>query len=179
MVCSHQAARVTSVFERLARIPWALYGFCLFSLGLLMYFFGVLLVFPRYLLGLNWLLYPVSEWIVWYSGLPLLLGALIVIADLLLLLPWRRTDEQVRWGEPEDRAGTIALTAYNDEALQTGVTGGGQFVGIPDCVTDPPAPKGNHGEYVSGAVKAGFKGTALAKSAKDVTLVGPYTGPNA
>ncbi len=45
------------------------------------------------------------------------------------------------------------MTAYNDEALQTGVTGGGQFVGIPDRVTDPPAPKGNHGEYVSGAVK--------------------------
>ena len=105
-----------AVLERLAGIPWALYGFCIFSLGLAMYFIGVLLVFPRYLLALDWLLHPVSEWLVWYSGLPLLLGLTLVVADLLLLLGLRRTGQEVRWGEPEERPVTVALTAYNDEA---------------------------------------------------------------
>jgi hypothetical protein len=46
------------------------------------------------------------------------------------------------------------------------------------CTTTPPPATGkdNHGEYVSGAAHAGVKGNALAKIAKDVTLVGPYKG---
>ena len=45
------------------------------------------------------------------------------------------------------------------------------------CTTtpDPVVDKDNHGEYVSGAAHAGVKGKALAKIAKDKTLVGPYT----
>jgi hypothetical protein len=54
----------------------------------------------------------------------------------------------------------------------------GSFTGIPTCPTPevPATVTGNHGEYVSGAARAGIKGTALAKLAKDVTLVGPYKG---
>jgi len=36
--------------------------------------------------------------------------------------------------------------------------------------------RANHGQYVSGAAKAGVKGAALAAIAKDKSLVGPYTG---
>ncbi len=68
------------------------------------------------------------------------------------------------------------MTAYNDQALQTGVTGGGQFNGIPDCQVDAPVPAGNHGQYVSGATKAGVKGQTLKDIAKDVTLVGQFPG---
>jgi glycosyltransferase involved in cell wall biosynthesis len=100
----------------LARIPWALYGFCLFTLGLGIYFVGVLLVFPRYLLGLDRYLLPVSEWLVWYSGLPLVLGLGLIAGDLLLLLGLRRSPDEVRWDEPSDDPVTVALTAYNDEA---------------------------------------------------------------
>jgi hypothetical protein len=42
------------------------------------------------------------------------------------------------------------------------------------CTTDPVVDKDNHGEYVSGAAHAGVKGQALAKIAKDKTLVGTY-----
>jgi hypothetical protein len=45
------------------------------------------------------------------------------------------------------------------------------------CTPDPVVvAKDNHGEYVSGAAHAGIKGAALAKIAKDVTLVGPHKG---
>jgi hypothetical protein len=47
-------------------------------------------------------------------------------------------------------------------AVYAGVTG--NFTGIPTCFTDEPAT-GNHGKYVSGAVKAGVTGKALARLA--------------
>src|SRR3954451_6453501 len=53
----------------------------------------------------------------------------------------------------------------------------GAFKDVPDCTVDPVVPAGNHGQWVSGAVKAGFKGKALAAIAQDVSKVGPYTGP--
>jgi hypothetical protein len=52
----------------------------------------------------------------------------------------------------------------------------GSFIGIPTCTTPevPTAMTGNHGEYVSGAARAGIKGKDLAAIAKNVALVGPY-----
>jgi hypothetical protein len=77
-------------------------------------------------------------------------------------------------GNIDQTNGAWTMTAYNDQAPQQGVTGGGQFNGIPDCKADAPVPNGNHGQYVSGAVKAGLKGQALKDIAKDVTLVGQF-----
>lgn len=69
-----------------------------------------------------------------------------------------------------------ALTASTDSLGQVGASAEGTFTGVPDCSVDPVVPVGNHGQYVSGATKAGVKGKDLAAIAKDVTLVGPYTG---
>lgn len=99
----------------IAAAPWVLYGFLCFSFGLLMYFIGVLLVFPRYLLGLDAVLLPVSEWLVWYSGLPLLAGILVMVLDLLLLLQLKRPATRVTWRILERPRVTVVLTAYNDE----------------------------------------------------------------
>ena len=101
------------------------------------------------------------------------------ITGSVLAMTAVRTGDDYRYsfaGNINPTTGAWTMTAYNDEALQTGVTGGGQSNGIPDCIADVGAPKGNHGEYVSGAVKAGLKGQALKDIAKDVTRVGPYKG---
>jgi glycosyltransferase involved in cell wall biosynthesis len=80
-----------------------------------MYVAGVLLVFPRYLLGLYKILTPVAEWLVWYSGLPIVLGLTLVLIDLLFLFERKRPFRQYR-DEPLGSAQvTVALTAYNDE----------------------------------------------------------------
>src|SRR4051794_9323444 len=50
------------------------------------------------------------------------------------------------------------------------LTGG--FHNVPAATPAPVA--GNHGQYVSGAVKAGIKGKALAAIAQNGSLVGPY-----
>ncbi len=76
--------------------------------------------------------------------------------------------------------GVLAGTATSGDIDWTGtyladqftVTGG--FHNVPAAA--PVSVTGNHGQYVSGAVKAGLKGKALAAIAQDVTLVGPYNG---
>lgn len=63
-----------------------MYGMLIFSFGIAMYLLGVLMVFPRYLLGLDQLLKPLNEWIVWYSGIPIITG--IVLALLICCSCW-------------------------------------------------------------------------------------------
>lgn len=96
-------------------MPWALYGFLLFSIGLAMYFAGVFLVVPRYVLNLDPWLRPVAEWLVWYSGLPLVAGISMVLFDLLILLSGKRPGTQVRDDRFQPSGLTVALTAYDDE----------------------------------------------------------------
>ena len=80
-----------------------------------MYLTGVLLVVPRYL-GLYTLLTPVSEWLVWYSGIPMVLGLVLALLDLLALFEGKRPIREYR-DEPLGPVAkvTVALTAYNDQ----------------------------------------------------------------
>jgi hypothetical protein len=97
------------------RVPLLLYGVILVFIGLGLHVFGVLLVFPRYLLGLNQLLLPANELIVWYSGMPLVAGLLSMLTDLFILYPGKRKNAFIRFEPVRDRRVTVALTAYNDE----------------------------------------------------------------
>jgi hypothetical protein len=51
-------------------------------------------------------------------------------------------------------------------------TGTGSFTDVPNCQVLPVA--GNHGQFVSGATKAGVKGQALAAIARNGCLIGTY-----
>ena len=95
--------------------PLLLWGILCVCFGMGMHLLGVLLVFPRYLLGLNQALLPFNEWIVWYSGMPVMAGLALALTDLLVLLPNKRRSEQVRCDALPNRGLTVALTAYNDE----------------------------------------------------------------
>jgi hypothetical protein len=98
------------------RIPFLLYGVLAFSCGITMYLFGVIIAVPRYLLGLNDLLLPINEWIVWYSGVPVVAGIAMALIDLLWLLRLKRNPQPLRLDDFRDRHVTVALTAYNDES---------------------------------------------------------------
>lgn len=97
------------------RVPLLLYGILFFSTGVVAYLVGVLLVFPRYLLALNAHLLPLSEWLVWYSGMPITLGIALALTDLLVLLPYKRRCAGTRVEPLAAPRVTVALTAYNDE----------------------------------------------------------------
>jgi glycosyltransferase involved in cell wall biosynthesis len=95
--------------------PFLLYGVLLLILGFASYLVGVLLVFPRYLLGLRDLLDPVAAWLVWYSGVPIVLGLAFALFDLLYLFGSKKPNAPVRFEPVRRRRVTVALTAYNDE----------------------------------------------------------------
>ena len=78
---------------------------------MVMYLFGVLLVVPRYLLGLNALMLPINEWIVWYSGVPIMAGFGLALGDLLFLFRFKRRHNRVRADDVAHRGLTVALTA--------------------------------------------------------------------
>jgi hypothetical protein len=115
----HQAsadqAELLIAERRPRHTPFLLYGALCFCVGLIGYLAGVLLVFPRYLLGLHAQLDPVAEWLVWYSGVPIVLGLGLALIDLLLLLTHKKPSVPVRYDPVVRRKVTVALTAYNDE----------------------------------------------------------------
>lgn len=96
-------------------IPFLLWGVLSFCAGLGMYLGGVLLVFPRYLLGPNPAFDQISGWMVWYSGVPIVLGLALALIDLLFFLDRRKPDVPVRYEPLANRSVTVALTAYDDE----------------------------------------------------------------
>jgi glycosyltransferase involved in cell wall biosynthesis len=89
-----------------------MYFFCV---GTLMYVTGVLMVFPRYLLGLYKILTPVSAWLVWYSGLPIVTGLALALIDLIFLFEHKRPIRDFRDEPVGNTLVTVALTAYNDQ----------------------------------------------------------------
>ncbi|MEM6489524.1 MAG: glycosyltransferase [Pseudomonadota bacterium] len=94
--------------------PFLLYGVYSITIGLAMYLVGVLMVFPRYLLGLRDVLDPISEAMVWWSGTPIMIGLSLAALDLLILFERRRWGA-VRMDPVQTDKVTVALTAYNDE----------------------------------------------------------------
>jgi hypothetical protein len=95
--------------------PILMYGVLAFCLGVVMYLAGVLLVFPRYLLGLHDMLDPAAAWLVWYSGVPIVVGIFLALIDLLYFFSRKKPDLPVRYAPVVRHRVTVALTAYNDE----------------------------------------------------------------
>lgn len=110
-------ARPRSSRGRALHLPLLMYGLLFMIVGLALYIAGVLMGVPRVLFRLNAVLLPLNAWIVWYSGVPLVIGVALATADLLLFFPVKREHGGVRF-EPLATAPrvTVALTAYNDEA---------------------------------------------------------------
>lgn len=96
------------------RLPLAMYGTLLVAIGLAAYLAGVLLSIPRILLGLAGLR-PLNEALVWYSGLPVLIGLCCGMFDLIVLLPGKRGRDGVMNVPLLGDRVTVTLTAYNDE----------------------------------------------------------------
>lgn len=105
----------TSLVDRFVSQPYLLYGIYFFCLGVILYLLGVSLVLPRYLIGPYWLLTSISEWLVWYSGLPIVLGLILALLDVLFLFDRKRSVGSLRDDSISNKRVTVALTAYNDE----------------------------------------------------------------
>lgn len=93
----------------------ALYGLVMSLIGIASYLLGVLIAIPRRLIfGTEYLL-QVNEALVWYSGIPVLFGISLILIDLFVLYPKKRTNELITYSPIENNFVTVVLTAYNDE----------------------------------------------------------------
>ena len=94
-----------------------MYGILLFCVGLAAYLAGVTMALPRHLLGSSARLLAFNEMLVWYSGVPVMLGLCLALVDIFVLLGSKRSRRpEVRRSPLADKRLTVALTAYNDEA---------------------------------------------------------------
>lgn len=97
------------------RLPLLFYGLLLIAGGLAVYLVCVLIILARQLLLPSAALASFSHAMVWYSGIPVLLGILLVAVDLAFLVPLKRRKRGVRFDVPGSTEVTVVLTAYNDE----------------------------------------------------------------
>lgn len=93
----------------------ALYGILLCVLGFSAYIFGVFLAIPRKLFYDTSSALHFNEFIVWYSGIPVILGLTLILVDLFVLFPKKRKHEYIKFDTLKNRNVTVVLTAYNDE----------------------------------------------------------------
>lgn len=98
------------------KITWcALYGFLLVSLAVAAYVFGVLLGPVRWLFDNPPLFRKLNDELIWYSGIPLVLGLMLICWDLFLNVQPLRRMKSIRHDPPRNTRLTVVLTAYNDE----------------------------------------------------------------
>lgn len=93
----------------------ALYGIVMSIVGVATYLIGVLMALPRrFLFGSEFLL-QFNEALVWYSGIPVLIGLTLILIDLFVLYPKKRMNEFIIHEPIQTKFVTVVLTAYNDE----------------------------------------------------------------
>lgn len=92
-----------------------MWGVILCCLAAGVYLLGVVIAIPRALIGSATLL-EINEWLVWYSGVPLLAGLILALVDLFILLGDKRSSATgVRFDQLTSTKAIVVLTAYNDE----------------------------------------------------------------
>lgn len=94
-----------------------LWGFILCNFGLLLYLSGVLFALPRRLIwGNNLFLKEINMSIVWYSGIPMLIGFFFILIDLFVIKKQKNKKSEIPNPKKfQSQKITVALTSYNDE----------------------------------------------------------------
>ena len=96
--------------------PALLYGLLISGAGISLFVFAVLLRVVLLLPDPHGKFLWLIRFIIWYSGAPVVVGILLILFDLFVLLPGKRTRVDVQWDPPANSDLTVALTAYNDES---------------------------------------------------------------
>src|SRR5437879_4621663 len=103
----------TPVSPSATRTTWfALYGFLFVSLALFAYTVGVALAPLRWMFLDPPRFRHFNEALIWYSGIPLVLGTMLISWDLFRNVNRMRGEKSVRDDPPANRFLTVALTAY-------------------------------------------------------------------
>jgi glycosyltransferase involved in cell wall biosynthesis len=89
-----------------------MWGVILFTLGQTIYLAGVLLgAFNHFAGGVL----VISQELLWWSGMPVVLGLTLSALDLIFLIDKRRGNVEIKFDPPASSDLTVVLTAFNDE----------------------------------------------------------------
>ena len=103
-----------SILTALFRIKFAPFGVVFMVIAIVIYLLGFAMALPRrFFLGQDFM--ELNEAVVWYSGIPLMIGLVLVLMDILIFLPFRKGQHLLSYEAIEDKSMTVVLTAYNDE----------------------------------------------------------------
>jgi Glycosyl transferase family 2 len=105
-----------NAYYNISTFPSCLYGLLIASLGFLIYILGILLGFFRIFFDPHGQFLWIIDRIVWYSGIPVVVGLNLVFIDFFILLPLKRNKNAIQWNPLENTFLTVVLTAYNDES---------------------------------------------------------------
>ncbi|MEM6415994.1 MAG: glycosyltransferase family 2 protein [Pseudomonadota bacterium] len=106
---------IETIKNKIARPPWLMIGVYMIAVGAVMYIAGVILIVPRFVFGLEAMLRPVAENLVWYSGAPVFFGLALALSDILIFFERKRAPRVYRDDPIDKEMVTVVLTAYNDE----------------------------------------------------------------
>jgi len=94
---------------------FALYGTFFCITGIFFYLIGVFVAIPRRIFFDSPSLLHLNELLVWYSGVPLVFGFSLILFDLFVLYPAKRSNDYIFENNVPNTSVTVVLTAYNDE----------------------------------------------------------------
>jgi cellulose synthase/poly-beta-1,6-N-acetylglucosamine synthase-like glycosyltransferase len=95
--------------------PAFLYGLLISGAGFVIYLSGVMVGFFRIFLDPHGHWLQVVDRIIWFSGMPVVAGLILILFDLTVLLPKKQSRRTICWDPPGNTDLTVVLTAYNDE----------------------------------------------------------------
>lgn len=95
--------------------PALLDGLLLNGIGFTVYLFCVLVWMISLMLDPHGHIVEILQRMIWYSGILIVAGVILILFDLYVLLPIRRTRVEVMWDPPRNLNLTVVLTAYNEE----------------------------------------------------------------
>ena len=103
--------------SRFVSLRLALFGAILIAVGLSVYAFAIVVSMIRLAVFRSPQATQFVADLLWYSGLPTSLGAILVMVDLFILLPGKRSHERrIEACPPTPQKVAVALMSYNDEA---------------------------------------------------------------
>jgi glycosyltransferase involved in cell wall biosynthesis len=112
----NQHAHVNGPRTGILAFPALMYGLLLNLVGFTVYFLDVVVRAATLLLDPHNYLLPTIQQTIWYSGMPVAAGLILILFDLFVLLPRKHNRADVRWDPLMNTDLTVVLTAYNDES---------------------------------------------------------------
>lgn len=94
--------------------PFAMWGVLIIFIGIFLYLMGVFIASINKIITYDAIFY-LSHNLVWYSGIPIIVGIALILHDIILIVPKKRKNKILKNNPPKNSKLVVTLTAYNDE----------------------------------------------------------------